>query len=89
MITRPFFTDGGKLVINARCNQGGAIRVAAADGKNTALPGFAPEDCPAMDSDATAHDMAWKANNIIPEGWVALYFHIENADLFTFRIVKD
>ncbi len=86
LVTRPFQCDGGTLVINARCAEGGSIRVAACDGAKTPLPGLVAADCRPFTGDAVSHAVGWGSRRLIPGGWVSLQFSMDDAELFTFRI---
>ncbi len=89
LVTRQFQSEGGALVINARCAGGGSIRVGAVDSAGSPIPGLRSEDCVPFTSDAVSHEVTWVARRAVPEGWVSLHFLIENAELFTFRIDKQ
>jgi len=89
LVIRPFFCEGGTLIINARCNKAGAIRVAMAQDGKPPQPGRRRDDCVPFTGDATAHRMAWTTGTMIPNGWIILHFYIDNADLFTFGITEN
>ena len=89
LVTRTFFSDGGNLVINARCGSGGSIRVAATDGTKATIPGLSKAECLPFDGDSTAQTVTWKTQRAMPAGWTTLAFYIDNAELFTFKIAKD
>ena len=66
LVTRPLFSDGENLLINARCKPGGYIRVEVVDHYDETIPGHGREDCDVFTGDSTAHTVTWKGNSAIP-----------------------
>ncbi len=85
LVTKPFHSAEGKLVINALCRAGGGIRVAAADGSGRVLEGFEEHACRPFEGDSTSHVVRWENKDTLPGGWRKLFFYLRDADLFTFR----
>ena len=89
LVTRPFYCEGGKLVINAACGSDGYIKIQAVDGNtNDIIPGFKKDDCHVFSSDSVQHQFEWKSKQELPNGWVKLHFYLRNADLYTFEIQR-
>ncbi len=86
LVTRPINTAGGKLVINAQCNDGGHIEVQIADGSGNVLPGFERENCLPFDGDAVEQQVRWKQKTELPKGWLKIHFFLRDANLYTFRV---
>jgi hypothetical protein len=86
LATRPFFSDGGRLVINARCAAGGSIRVAVLDSAGIVVHGLGNSECLPFTSDTVSHEVTWTGRHTVPEGWISLRFSIDDAELFSFRI---
>ncbi len=88
LVTRPFYSSGGKLLLNARCAEGGRIEVQVARGSGKRIDGFGRDQCQAFASDAVAHQVTWKDEQSLPKGWLKLHFFIRDADLYTFRVKR-
>jgi len=86
LVTKPFYAEGGKLLINARCNRGGSVQVAAASGDGQVISGFEKDNCVPFAGDSVAHQITWKSKEEVPEGWLKLHFYLEDADLYTFQV---
>jgi len=86
LVTRPFRSLGGRLVINAECNAGGYVQVAVATGEGEVISGFEKANCAPFSGDAVEHQIAWKSKPELPEGWLKLHFYISAAQLYTFRL---
>jgi len=86
LITKPFYAEGGKLLLNARCEVGGYVQVAVADGEGKILAGFEREKSAFFQDDDIARQFAWGDKRELPEGWLKLHFYMKNADLYTFRL---
>lgn len=86
LVTRPFRSGGGRLILNARCNPDGDIKVEACQGNGTVIPGCEKDNCAPLTGDAVTHQVSWKDSQQLPEGWLKLCFHMRDADLYTFQL---
>ncbi len=83
--TKPMNVAGGRLQINARCREGGAIRVALLGPEGNALPGFALEDCVPFTGDDLRHVVRWKSGAEIAAGVVSMRVEVVEAEVFAFQ----
>ena len=82
VVTEELVLDGPDLLINARCGKGGSVRVGLAG-----VQGYEVSDCDEFDGDDTDHRVTWKGRSLPPgSGAVRLYFQMQNAELFGFRV---
>ncbi len=86
LVTKPFNSQGGKLVINAQCSPGGCVQVAVASGDGKVISGLEKDDCVSYTGDTVEHQITWTTKAELPEGWLKLYFYISNAQLYTFQL---
>lgn len=86
LVTRPFRADGGSLVVNAKCNPSGYVQAEVAQGDGGVIPGLEKGNCIPFGGDAVARPITWKDKRDLPRGWLKLYFYVNDADLYTFRI---
>lgn len=86
-ITRPIRFDGSRLVLNARTNPSGTIRVELQDADGVPLTGFRASEAKAFQGDQTALTVSWPDGELasLAGRAVRLRFLLENADLFSFR----
>ena len=89
--TKPVYSEGSKLIINAKCNADGYVAVEVMDNWNNVWPGFTREECDVFDGDSVDHVVSWGGRtevNGVP--WcVKLRFWMRNAELYSFRIADD
>lgn len=86
--TKPLFSTGEKLIINACCGPGGYVDVEVMDNWDNVWEGFGRADCDRFTGDAVSHVVTWRGCadvNSVP-GIVKLRFHLRDADLYSFRI---
>jgi hypothetical protein len=86
--TKPVFSSGSTLFVNARCEPNGYLAVEVMDNWNNVWEGFRREQCDVFRGDAVAHPVSWQgktAINTIP-GIVKLRFHLRYSELYGFRI---
>jgi len=88
LITRALSNLGGRLIINAHCHAGGYVKVEAAHLDGTMIKGLERDACIPFSGDDTAHEIAWKAQSRLPEGWLKLHFYIRDAELYTFQVCQ-
>jgi hypothetical protein len=89
LITRPMMTDGRTVRINARCRNGGSIKVAVLDSEHNVLPGRGFEDCVPFTGDAISHTVRWQNGDDFggergPIDFRKLAFLIDEAEIFAF-----
>ncbi|WP_159618821.1 hypothetical protein [Ruania rhizosphaerae] len=91
VISRPLRLPGRKLTINARCRDGGGLRVAVLHEDGEPLPGRRFENCDPWAGDSVEWRPHWNGDsNIVPEGMeagkrVKLAFELNDAELFAFQ----
>ena len=89
IVTRPITTDGKSLAINARCRNGGQIRVAMADANGTILPGRSFDDCIPFHGDEVRHLVRW-TSGAVPDPSAStgryrkLMIQLDEAEVFGF-----
>ncbi len=88
LVTNPFYSDGGKLMINAKCANGGHVAVQVANGAGEVIPGFEKGNCNVFSGDAVSHEVTWKDSGNLPKGWMKLHFFMRDADLYTFQLTR-
>lgn len=66
LATRPFFSEGERLTINAKCGVNGYILVEAVDLYDEVLPDRGRADCDAFTGNSTSHVVTWRGNETIP-----------------------
>jgi hypothetical protein len=89
LVTRPLLTEGRTLRINARCRNGGSIRVAVLDSEHRTLPGRDFADCLPFTGDAISHTVRWQDGDDFggergPIDYRKLAFLLDEAELFAF-----
>ena len=86
--TVPLNLPSGQLVVNADASQGSlAVELLSPAGET--LPGFSSEDCAAIHSDGVRHVVRWQDRDQLPAGQpLRLRFHLDTAQLYSFRIGK-
>jgi hypothetical protein len=88
LVTRPVATEGGHIVVNAKCHEGGYLQAAVADGNGNVLQGYEKENCVTFSGDTVAHQLMWKEKEVVPNrGFIKLQFFMRNAELFSFQFV--
>ncbi len=84
--THEFIPEGKKLVVNADVGKGWLmVEVLNAAGK--AIEGYEKESCVIQNQDSVKLAIQWKNAATLPAGVpIRLGFHLENGDLFSYRI---
>ena len=92
LCTRALYGVGNKLLINARCGEGGSIRVEVADENDEVLSSCTKDGCDPFLGDSVAHMVTWKQRPFLtrearkgPPPVCRLRFFLRNAELFSFR----
>ena len=86
-VTTPWQIDGGRLVLNAKCDFG-QIRVELMDEDDQPLPGYALEECLPVSGDDTDLQVHWKDKNDLSGAvgkTVRLRFELKNARLYSYQ----
>ena len=89
--TKPFFSTGAKLIVNAKCGPTGYVKAEIQDTSETSWEGFTVDDCDTFTGDDVNHVFSWNANtqvNMIP-GYVRVSFILKDAALYSFRVADD
>jgi hypothetical protein len=66
IITRPVISDGERLVINARCRDGGSIAVEVVNLNDEVFSGFSRRECDTFHGDDVQHRFSWKGRSELP-----------------------
>jgi hypothetical protein len=86
--TVPLRCTGSQLVVNTDARDG-SLAVAVLDEHGNALGGFAEQDCQIITGNSIRQPVRWKLHDRIPNGQpLQLRFHLKNAKLFSFAVVK-
>lgn len=90
--TRALVAEGNRLLVNARCEPGGSVRVALVDASGTPMGSCDVESCDAFTGDDVAHCVSWQGVADLPvlDGKTRpkLLFVLRNAHLYSFRFAK-
>ncbi|MGE0378132.1 MAG: hypothetical protein AB7I48_28340 [Planctomycetaceae bacterium] len=91
LITTPWATEGGTLLLNAKCDYG-EIRVELLGEDDEPLPGFALEDCVPVRADGVNLPVRWKDRSDLTgaAGMTArIHIQLKNARLYSYRRSDD
>jgi hypothetical protein len=66
LVTRPFLSDGTRLVINGACGSGGYIDVEVVDINDEVLPQRSRADCDTFRGDGVRHVVTWGEQSFVP-----------------------
>lgn len=85
--TPPVASAGTSLFINARCRDGGSIRVTLTDINGRTLDGCELAKCDPFKGDDVRHKLTWQGRDAIPEAGTfrRIVFHLRKAEIFSFR----
>jgi hypothetical protein len=90
VVTRPLFSDGRRLVVNAIASRG-SVRVALVGNDDRPLAGHSLEECQPLTGDGVAQAVRWRGQAAVPESSpdqpLRLQFELESAELFGFQFV--
>jgi hypothetical protein len=90
LVTRPLFSDGKHLIVNAECLKEGYVEAEIADCNDRVYQGYNRKDCDTYRGDETNHVVTWKGKGDLPQGETyKLRFYIRNAHLYSFRIADS
>jgi len=89
--TRPVFSSGTALFINARCRAGGSIRVTLTDPNGQTLEGCELAKCDLFTGDDVSHKVTWQGRDLIPGAntFRRVVFHLRKAEIFSFRFAES
>jgi hypothetical protein len=84
--TKPLFSTGANLYINASCEPNGYIEVEVMDGWNNVWSEYSREKCETFVGDSVRHHVRWAGKETVNEipGSMKLRFHLKNASLYSF-----
>jgi hypothetical protein len=98
----PFLTEGDTLLINARCRDGGYLKVEVTDSHDRPLDGSAESDCDTFNGTSVAQTVTWGGNPTIPMAtrdlddilmpaipYRRLRFTLRGAELYSSQIVPS
>ena len=88
LTTRPVRFGGGTLLLNYSTSAFGSIRVEVLSAQGEPLPGFSGKDAPVLYGDAVDEPYPKDFSPLVGKV-VRLRFHLEDADLFSFRFVRN
>ena len=93
MITRPFVSDGERLVVNAVCEPKGYLDVELSDANDDVVPGYERSACDTFRGDSARHTVSWGGNSHLPAEALAkgakLRFYSRHCSLYSFKIAGD
>ena len=86
--TKPFFSTGEKLIINARCHGNGYIDVEVTDAMDEPWAGYTRTESDRFSGDAVEHVVTWQGRSAVNEivGYTRLRFYMKDAELYSFRV---
>ena len=89
--TKPFFSTGEKLIINARCGAKGYVEVEVADPLEEPWTGFTRDDCDRFTGDAVDHVVTWQGRSAVNTvlGYTRLCFYLRDAQIYSFRVADE
>ena len=85
--------EGESIVINARTNAGGQIRVEpriTAGKSSNPIDGFTRQQCSPIHGDSVRHPVSWNGKgwrDLRPDADLVLRFYLQNAEVFAYEIV--
>ena len=88
VLTRPLMSPGVRLLINARCREGGSIRAEVLDLNGRPIDNCSLAACNPFMGDSTCHTVTWGKNQSIPTAgqWRKIHFQLRDAEIFSFRL---
>ena len=100
LVTRPFFPEGNRLIINAEVRSGGYIDMEVTDAAGKPLPGYSRADCDTFTGDSVRHVVTWKGRNdaefikfapadAFCRGYYKLNVYARKASLYSFQTTDD
>ena len=89
--TRPQFSTGEKLCINARCEEGGFVEVEVLDPMENEWAGYRRADCDRFTGDDVNHVVSWQGNPVVNTimGYTRFRFYLQKAELYSYRIADE
>ena len=93
LITRPFVSDGARLVVNAVCEPKGYLDVELSDANDDVVPGYERSACETFRGDSNRHMISWGGSVRLPAEVLTkgakLRFFIRHCSLYSFRIAAE
>jgi len=91
--TRPFVSDGNKLVVNVACQPKGYFEAELTDVNDDVIAGYERKACDTFQGDATKHVVTWQGQSQLPQEVLQqgakLRFFSRHASFYSFRIADD
>jgi len=92
LVTRPFVSDGGRLVVNAACQPKGYLDVEIVDANDNVVPGYERSACDSFNGDSTRHTVSWRGISSLPPEVISrgakLRYFSRRCHLYAFRIIE-
>ena len=88
LLTKPFRFSGKELAVNFVTANRGQLRIELQDADGQPLDGYRLRDCQPLRGDSIEQPVAWKNGSDVSKlagRTIRLRFHLQNADLFSFR----
>ena len=89
MVTRPFVSQGTRVVVNAVSAPNGYLEAELTDAEDDVVPGFGRDECDTFRGDETAHVLSWSGRTELPAevlaGGAKLRFFSRHTSLYSFR----
>ena len=93
LVTRPFVSDGNRLLLNVACGPKGYLDVELADANDDVVPGYERSACDTHHGDSTRHVVSWGGKPELPRDVMAkgakLRFYSRHCSLFTFTVADE
>lgn len=84
--THEFIPEGTALSVNANVGKGRLV-VEVLDASGKVIEGYEKEACAVVNEDAVQRSIRWTKSAALPDGVpIRLRFHLENGDLYSYRI---
>lgn len=92
LLTRPFISDGSRLVVNVQCEPKGWFEVELTDADDRVVAGYERSACDRFTGDHAHHAVTWGGKSLLPPRVLAqgakLRFFSQRASLYSFRIAE-
>lgn len=90
IVTRPFFPEGNRIVINAVTEKDGFIEIEVTDADGNVIPGYGRTDNDRFTGDSVSHVVSWKGNSSAEfSGYHKINFYMRKANLYSFQSTDD
>jgi hypothetical protein len=90
IVTRTFFPEGNRIVINAKVEGDGYIDIEVTDIAGIAVPGYSRAECDTFRGDSVGHVMTWNGKPDAQfSGYYKLNIYMRKASLYSFQSTDD